>query len=143
MKTLVLSDKSWHYHFAKWGGFDRYSDLNLCTYSRRFLLGLLVHLLLIFMAIASTHLVVAFLIGICFSIYRMEFFFTDAGAAGFVIVAGAIIAASIINAREIKYFFKKTFSQFENDEEKPNGFIKLAYEGWKNKFCTQIEIERT
>ena len=135
MQALTFNKNSWHHAIAKFGGFNSWSDQDLCTYTRKFTRGLfgafLIGLVIAFLGFGMSHLI----FGIIFSIMAGTWVTTEFGTVfGMVLLALALfigIGASVDKYRD----------SHENKPRKPDGFVKNAYKGWKEKFCIKINIQ--
>lgn len=137
MKTLTFDKRSWHYAIAKFGGFNSWSDQDLCTYTRKFMKGLfgafLIGCLIALVGFGLSHL----LLGIIFSIIAGAWVTTEIGIVfGMVlsIMAGFIVVGTSV---------EKYRDNQESKPQKPDGFVKNAYRGWKDKFCVKINVVDT
>ena len=73
MKTLTFNKSSWHYTIANFGGFDKWDDQDLCTYTRKFISGIFKSII-IAMAIALFGYGISdAILGIIFSIDELFF----------------------------------------------------------------------
>lgn len=138
MKTLVFNENSWHYTIAKFGGFRHSTDHDLCTYTQRFTKGVFKAL---FFGVAIAffgYILSEFLLGVAFSLmtwtYMMSYVGEVVGSIFFTIL-GAVAFMTVLTWLEL------LFREAQNTKKsKPDGFIKNAYGGWKDKFCVKIEI---
>ena len=90
MTSLTFNKRSWHYTIAKFGGFAVWEDQDLCTYTRKFMLGLLKGTLIsvltgIFTAMLG-YLFFSILFGVGFSIYYAAWMFTDVAISGILLI---------------------------------------------------------
>lgn len=133
MKTLTFNRKSWHAKLAKVAGYDFYHG-DVCSYTRHVLGGSLLAAFLAAAAFVVSFLAIHMLLGIAFSLWYGIFLFTDAGVFGLMIgsVIGLITAAHYLN--------EKLKERRWETRNKPDGFVKNAYRGWKDKYCTKIEF---
>jgi uncharacterized membrane protein len=133
MKTLTFKENSWHHRLAKMGGFD-WSCGDICSYTRKVMMGALGAILVSALALILLYLAVHMVMGIGFSLWYGMFLFTDAGFAGLVVVSIVSLVTGIffLSDRLQKY-------NLENQYNDP-GFVKTAYRSWKEKYCARIEI---
>lgn len=134
MTSLTFNNRSWHYTIAKFGGFSVWEDQDLCTYTRKFMLGLLKGTLIsvltgIFIAVFG-YVFFSILFGVGFSIYYAAWIFTDVAISGIILILVLCLGIVVFS----------TICFFDNCKLKNDGFIKHAYDGWKNKFCVKIDI---
>lgn len=134
MTSITFNKRSWHYAIAKFGGFAVWEDQDLCTYTRKFMLGLLKGTLIsvltgIFIAVFG-YVFFSILFGVGFSIYYAAWIFTDVAISGIILILVLCLGIVVFS----------TICFFDNYKLKNDGFIKHAYSGWKNKFCVKIDI---
>jgi hypothetical protein len=136
MKEFTLSKNSWHYKLANFGmggGILRVDDeTDICSYIRAFLVGTF-----IFTFVAS---VFAMLGGwVAFSVYNIIGYFAwGMEIASYVwvlvLIVGGLFSgvASVAGGVALR-------EKLDNTE---SGFIRLAYQKFKNKTCVKIKLER-
>ena len=135
MKTLQFDKNSWHYTIAKFGGFNGWSDHDLCTYTHKFMKGLFFSAIIgIFIAIVGFGLS-NLVFGIIFSIIAGTWVTTEVGNVfGLILLLLSLFVAVGVSAE--KYMESRKLRL-----RKPDGFVKNAYKGWKEKFCIKINIQ--
>jgi len=143
MKSLIMKKGSWHYLLASITmlGDLEYYDMDICRYTRRVLLGLLIlgvaAMLLAFLGFMFWNVI----FGVIFSLIYHQFLFTDLGILTSMII---VVVAVIIN---VKLFVDKVAAwELARDlrkmrkAKKPDGFVKVAYKSWKEKYCVRVEF---
>lgn len=139
MKTFVLSKSSWHYKLANlFGGMRYVRDTDVCEYTKTVIAALFLSTMITFFGIILLILSVHMLLGVGFSIWMGAWFFSDLGIMG-LIIYGLVGGGLMIKAADGKYSEWKDRRR-ENYEPKPDGFLKVAYSSWKDKYCVRIEI---
>lgn len=133
MKTLTIKRDSWHHKLAKLHDryFDGYSEIDICSYTRLVLVGLLKFLValagLIFILICVFDLVMW--LGFC--IFYKEFLdprfpamvgFSFAMAAGII---GVAFGGEVL---------------IRNHSFADDNFLYTAYRSFKDKFCVKVTI---
>jgi hypothetical protein len=137
MMSLTFNKDSWHYAIANFGGFDCYADQDLCTYTRKCMIGLfqatIFGILIGLVVFGLWHVI----FGIVFSIMAGSFVFTEIGVVvGCLIILGAscvVITMFLEKLRERRNNRLPTIA-------KPDSFVKNAYKGWKEKYCIKIQV---
>ena len=134
MQTLTFDKRSWHYAIAKFGGFNSWSDQDLCTYTCKFTRGLLGAflrgLVIALLGFALSHLV----LGIIFSIMAGAWVTTEVGTVfALILLLLALFEAVDVGVEKYK-------ESRESKPRKPDSFVKNAYRGWKEKFCIKIKV---
>lgn len=135
MKTLIFNKNSWHYWLAReWANFSPYDEeeQNICAYTKYVLAGLGKILFI------SALMVAAFVIpaiNLIYCIVIWEFNVIAIATIAMIIFIASSITVSICVGyiRDGKFYIAY--------KKKPDGFIKLAYKSWKDKFCCKIEFE--
>jgi hypothetical protein len=134
MMSLTFNKRSWHYAIAKFGGFDSYEDQDLCTYTSKFLKGVFWGSMLACLIAAVGFAAWHFIFGIIFSILAGEVVMSEIGVVFGILVLVLLLFVAIAAGAE-KYRESREFRP-----QKPDGFVKNAYKGWKEKFCVKINI---
>jgi hypothetical protein len=135
MQTLTFNKRSWHYTIAKFGGFDRWEDQDLCTYTNKFIRGLFQSALIgIAIAIVGFGLW-NFIFGIIFSIMASAFVMNDVGCIFGVVIF--ILSVSVLIGIACRHYEEKQQYRLV----KPDGFVKNAYKGWKEKYCIKVVVQ--
>ena len=134
MQTLTFDKRSWHYAIAKFGGFNSWSDQDLCTYTGKFTRGLfgafLLGLVIALLGFGLSHLV----LGIIFSIIAGAWVTSEVGTVfGLILLLLSLFVAVGVSVEKYK-------ESREFHPRKPDGFVKNAYRGWKEKFCIKIKV---
>ena len=131
MQTLTFDKRSWHYAIAKFGGFDGWEDQDLCTYTGKFTRGLfgafLLGLVIALVGFGLAH----FVFGVIFSIIAGAFVMSEIG----IVFGTALLLIALFVV--IGFATEK----YKNQTRKPDGFIKNAYKGWKEKYCIKILVQ--
>lgn len=144
MKALKFRRDSWHFKLALRGGvkISEFSPItDMCHYVRSVLWGLFLTILLCIAVIAVTAFegnflgeLIAAVVGWSWNSWGI---LAGCGAVIHVIVAVLFLIGLIgflyTRHQEKLYPYGKP--------QKPDGFIKHAYKGWKEKYCAQVEIE--
>lgn len=157
MKSLIVSQKSWHVFLARFGGLD--TDIavtDICRYTRRCIIGLL--LVLLITAVFCIALIPIVVCILHFAFNRIFSEFLDQASIiacimyGLFIVGGGIfVGCEYLNgkfkekARQARYKAINDGTYVEPEPKKKKvkqpGFIKLAYKSWKQKYCIKIVIK--
>lgn len=134
MQTLTFNKRTWHYELAKFGGFDRWEDQDLCTYTRKFIRGvfqsLFIGVLIAMFGFGLAH----FMLGVIFSAITGAWVMSEIGAV-FGLILGVLLLFIAIGASVEKYKDGR-----ETRQAKPDNFVKNAYKGWKEKYCIKINV---
>lgn len=138
MKTLTFNKTSWHYIIAAFGGFNEWKDQDLCTYTRRFMLGILKAALFGVLIAGAGFVLAHILLGIAFSIYYGTMLFSL--VAEFAILVIYVLSLGLGGAICCLYVGTKIHDYANRDSNKEDNFIKHAYKGWKEKYCVRITI---
>lgn len=132
MKEFVLKKNSWHYKIANFMHGNADCCYDICSYTRRFFIGLF------FMVFVTTALiliggVVLFGIGNIFGWLFLGYQFNPISS----IVPGLALGVVLIVAIEkIKNLYQNKIIS-----KKEPGFVGLAYRKFKDKTCTRIKFE--
>lgn len=157
MQSLKFNKDAWHYRVARWGGLKGYNT-DVCSYTRRFLLGSFVLLIMtLFTCLVLTPLV----------IFGAHFFLRNFFASTLIDVSTIVCTiylgvltglAMFITSRKIYDKCKEAARQAKYKAiadgtyvepppkvkkikpPKEPGFVKVAYRSWKQKYCVRIEI---
>ena len=115
----------------------KYDQLDICSYTRKILTGLLMVLFVFFVITVIANLSVQFMFGVMFSIMYWSWIFSPvAEAILFVIALGSAVAGIYFGIGYIGTLGKKIkHSKTVND-----GFIGHAYKSWKHKYCVPVVI---
>lgn len=134
MKTLTFNKQSWHYTIAKFGGFERWAEQDLCTYTRAFIMGIM-QIAFCTAVIAIGGLILSHaILGIIFSIMTGTFMFTEIGFLTMIAISVILlIVGALVSIDKIQ-------QHMNNRQDTPAGFIKNAYTAWKSKYCIKIDI---
>lgn len=151
MKEFTLNANAWHFRLANYGqtridDYDVEYGMDICTYVRAVLRGLLSVLFTVVITVGLTAWV-------GYSIYDIYQIIAGGpkevspGTAIFVAVIAAIIIAGTmavlgVTVREATYRYRD-YSRDKQTTCKENqpGFIKLAYRKFKDKTCFKIKFE--
>jgi hypothetical protein len=157
MKTLNFNKNSWHYRLVSylrlyeapyqkdiWGDGKLYTmgdSADICTYSKKVALALfLVSIGTAAFALISM-LVFHTLLGIYFSVLMGQWFFSEIGNVGIILLsAGAAWAGLFLSLMKIEDIRKKNRDGYKSKSNKPDTFLSNAYKAWKNKFCVPINF---
>lgn len=138
MISLKFNSNSWHYKIAKLGCLDAYyGSTDMCTYIRSFLFGTI--LAIIFGCLAFgviyglVHGIVATVVSLMYGINV----FDDVAQLGMYLFSIiAIFGIVLVVAYKHTIYIEKKYP--DGQPYKPDGFIKNAYSGWKEKYCARI-----
>lgn len=145
-EKLIVSPKSWHYHFAERGGFNCFSPMELCFYTRRVIAG-----------IAKTAIVFSahgFFASGLINLAMAAWFWQEPSLAGalvgfvagigliclaFVLVIGGLaFLASDESPIQIRALARKASPKAVASTV---GLIAATYQGWKDRYCPTIEVK--
>lgn len=143
MKTFTFNRKSYHYELADRGGFSEHcyyreeaEGPDLCEYIRCVGKGIVVSLLVLMLIVVVALPVVHILVGIGFSLYHGMIIFSPLAAGAMFAVALVAGAIAIMAAGK---WLKNTVSKAAtNMAQKEDGFVGVAYQSWKDKFCARL-----
>ena len=140
MKTLKFNSTSWHCQIAEFGGFYATSNVDLCHYVGAFIAGVIKAICLLALFGGMAYLPVDLIIGTVFSLVYWEMLLSPMAMGLLFVIGIGLFAATLYftTGLIVKYFINRSF-----ELDKPDGFIKNAYLGWKNKYCVRIEIIHT
>jgi flagellar biosynthesis protein FliQ len=133
MTSLTVNKRSWHYAIAKFGGMSCAHGLDLCTYTRKFILGLFRAALSGALIALLGYVLFSILFGIGFSIFYGVWMFDEVAISGLIMlfaIAAFILTCTLLNK----------IDDYNSTKAASDNFIKHAYSGWKNKFCVKIDI---
>lgn len=151
MKSFTLNVESWHYKLASnWGYDPDIRDRDICAYTRRVVLGIVVTGILIAMAGLFTFGVSILLVHMVLS----PWFYFTAGLAfdelsilGYVITLAILATVAIVQGvekyKEYRWNKRNERRKLENSEDyvpPEPGFLKIAYRAWKDKFCARLDF---
>jgi ABC-type multidrug transport system permease subunit len=141
MKTLVLSQNSWHYWIASnaadYAWYDHENE-NICPYLKAVMKGMAV------MAVIAVIIAILgsgawhFIFGIIFSIIYGTYMFTGAGEAVLAILA--LLAGSGILVGSL-YLISRIYWKVWDISAKEGTFIAAAYNSLKGKYCIPITFK--
>lgn len=142
MTPIKLNVNSWHYKLADWGGYDPdRKDRDVCAYTRRVIWGAILSTVV---TIIMTSLAIALLSAVANMIVVpiSYFFFAKmyGDIAGAIICWLAFLIVGFIHC--VRYWLKsekRKQSKCQNID-KPDGFMKVAYNSWKGKYCSRLEF---
>lgn len=145
MKELVFDANSWHYKFAKWAGYRPHSDrLDICSYTRKVILGFLFVGLILALGYIVTYGLVEMFFGLIFSWIAGVWLMSFVGEIALFTISVVTFLIGVFAATE--YVRVKLEERRDRRREeranKPDGFIKHAYKSWKEKHCSRIKIVR-
>lgn len=126
---MKIDKKSWHYHVANtYTNFNPYYTQDICSYTRTILLGILnIALIILIGSIVSYSMIIDPIFQIfLFNDYNSPFFIVGTTLWGFLLFI---------------CFMSGLHSYTEYRKDKPSGFVKKAYNSWKNKFCIKLEFD--
>lgn len=137
MKAIQISKTSWHYNFMKWCN-DGYVDASdICEYSRKLVLRLIMAAIGgLFLSIIAGFIM--FMIGSTIawavaSVVSLSFLPPEPAAAATLLVVigiGVPLALYVLFIENQDAIAKKMDTPF----------IRSAYDSWKNKFCVKVEF---
>lgn len=144
MMTFSVIKNSWHHKLAKFGGLSLWCDdeTDICEYTRRCILGTVYILLWLVGGICLSIPIIDFIFAVVFSLYYMTDLFSETAIAG-----GTILFVPFGTYCMIKYGDYRNTKNRQNRkiyyEPKPDGFIKTAYNSYKEKFCVRIKFNES
>ncbi len=147
MMSLNFSKDSWHYKVAKFGTLRTYGgETDMCHYVRSFIWGVVKGLVVGVIIGALASLVLAcegafigsFIAAVMTGVWAFEGF-----AVGGVIINSIALGLVTIFGTAYKYEQYRDANPRKRKPPKPDGFVKNAYRGWKDKYCAKVKIERT
>ncbi len=147
MMPLNFSKDSWHYKVAKFGTLRTYGDeTDMCHYVRSFIWGVTKGLVVGVIIGALASLVLAcegafigsFIAAVMTGVWAFEGF-----AVGGVIINSIALALAAFITIGYKYEQYREANPKKRKPPKPDGFVKNAYRGWKDKYCAKVKIERS
>jgi hypothetical protein len=141
MKELVFRKDSWHYRIASFGGFDRMSNQDICTYTRRFLFGICLGALVFAIFLFLSKTIIDVVLGLAFSLIYSAWIMTSLGTAGVIIIV--TIGILFLMGLGINYLRDLKDAARNKNSDKPDGFVKHAYKSWKDKYCLKVKIEES
>lgn len=146
MNAIAIKRNSWHYRIAtkmaayrpEWD-YETGADVDdICRYRRHVIGGLFLILLAAVGIAVVGFLLTQFLFGVVFSLLYGAWLFTPAAEAvmlvGGVIVIGVSLFMGLNKAGEMYHEYKYN----KKREAKPDGFVKQAYNSWKEKYCVKV-----
>ena len=137
---IKISKESWHYHLAKRGGYESYSPRELCGYTRRVLLGLLLTLV-----VGAVFLMLC--LGIMDLVFALWFWVSPntPGSVMFGFLCGcvALAAAGLVGkAWDFLFGWDGVIRRGRVGKTTAStaAIIKESYLGWKGRYCPRIHI---
>jgi hypothetical protein len=152
MKKLTYSKNSWHYRLASQVGYSPDWDYgddgeraernlgDICSYWRHVVGGALIiaiiFAIIYMVATLSVHLIMGIVFSLLYGMWlgtvmaELGLFFTGVGITLWVVFKGIPMAYNAY--RDYRYDHPK--------QKKPDGFIKEAYNSFKNKTCVQVKF---
>lgn len=135
MKEYILSKNSWHYKLANFGMGYRQTrvetETDICSYIRAVLIGTFIFTFL-------TCIWAGLGAWLAFSIYNIIGFFAwDMALSPYVAVMLIIVGGVFGGAGAVA----GGVALREKLDEKEPGFVRLAYQRFKNKTCAKIKLE--
>jgi len=145
MKELVFDANSWHYKFAKWAGYRPYGDrLDICSYSRRITFAFILIGFLLAVGYVVTYALVHMLFGLVFSLLAGMWIMTIPGEIALFVISVLTAVFTFFWLLEVARVKMENRRERRRNEHvnKPDGYIKHAYKGWKEKYCSKIKFVR-
>ena len=148
MKALKFEHNSWHMKVAKFGGLwtARYgaTETDMCEYVGKFIKGLIgisiLTAIVLFFIFCEGHFIAVMMGGILQGVWL----FGESVPACLAVAANFVLFSFCmghwVKAGIVAYNAKKYPNGKPHKIDKPDGFIKNAYKGWKDKYCAKIEI---
>jgi len=147
MKTITLNSKHW---FHRWVLKDsRFSEIDICSYTRLVLSRLLLLLLMTIIYGFPTILFLVLIgvwgrdtISLVFNTtlsfpYNLEFIiYFISGLVSFLLMLITLGSPFIISV----YFYTLCKNMEKTGDREPN-FVSLAYRSWKDKYCVKIKFK--
>lgn len=137
MKTIQISKTSWHYRFMEWTGDGYVNASDICEYSRKLVLRLIVAAIaVLFLSIIAGFCL--FMIGSTIawavaSIVSLSFLPPEPPARA-MLIAGFGIGGPLM----LFVLFKQNQDAIGEALDTP--FIRNAYDSWKNKWCAKVDF---
>jgi len=144
MKELVFDADSWHYKLAKWAGYRPYGDrLDICSYTRRVAFAFLLIGFLIAVGYVVAYALVHMFFGLIFSWIAGMWIMTIPGEIALFVITVLTALFTFFWLLEVaRVKMEKRRERKSNEKAKPDGFVKHAYKGWKERYCSKIKIVR-
>lgn len=144
MKNVNLRKNSWHYRLANlfFESDFKYGDtIDMCSYLRKVLASMIMCIVV---------LVIVLVAGICATYLGLTAWFLVAWGT-FILEPPAILAFVCLmyflffkahsKYQDIKYERRLAAARSDSPPvERPDSFIKTAYLGWKEKYCSQVNF---
>lgn len=141
MIALKFNKNSWHYKLADMGGYDSSSSRDICTYTRRILLGAMLFAFVSCIGLFLTYVIINMLFAVGFSLWYGMWIISDIGFAGWLLTFIGAAAFGIVRTFEaIGRWRAKRREEKYNREPEPDGYVLSAYKGWKDKYCAKLEF---
>lgn len=147
MKEMEINATSWHCRLAKLGGHRYWRTTDICQYTRDFLWGSFLFLVMVVcIGVVSgsvMYLTGAFLYQAGASVFFWTNYFDEGGVSGIFLWAVFGFAAFCHHASrgEIGFINKLTDHLRRPRMRKEPGFLSVAYHAWKNKYCFKISTK--
>lgn len=145
MKELVFNTDSWHYKFAKWGGYNQnLHGSDICAYTRRVLLSFFFAALIFLGIVVAAFAVVDIVFGLIFSIIAGAWIMGEVGSFTLVVVSIIMVLVGCFCLSE--YIKEKRCEARERRYNKnrnkvvEDSFLIHAYKSWKEKYCVKIKF---
>lgn len=143
MKTLTFNKNSFHYKLAEFGGLDKWNSYDICSYTRRVVVGMLLMCVLGSIFAFLANIIIQVVLGIGFSFWYRQDLFSDWGKAGMIMIVTSAAGGIILFVPQMLW------RAYQNRQAriagldlpvKPDGFIKTAYKSHKQKYCLRIDF---
>ena len=135
MKTLTFNKSSWHYTIANFGGFDKWDDQDLCTYTRKFISGIFKSIIIVLCIALFGYGISDAILGIIFSIITGTMLIGESGLFTIYLICCFVFFIGV-------YLVTGTIMELTSKRShKSDGFVTNAYKGWKEKYCIKITVQ--
>lgn len=135
MKSLEINTNSWHYKLATLVGYRSWGQgSDICTYTRKVMLGILLILLITAAYTLATFILVDIVLGLIFSAIAGMWLM---GQLGSVVLLSCAMVGTFIGMFVGMGYSIERYNEY-NRTARPDGFIKEAYKSWKDKYCLKL-----
>ena len=136
----TLNSKSWHFWLANFGNTGRYypeDTIDICSYIRSVVRGILLLLAVIVLGI----------IGLIATLYSLGNWFSVIFLDGYLISQVTVLVTSLYSIIGFATYKAKQYDRrlaegyFSNKSKKEPGFLELAYRKFKKKTCFMVDFK--
>lgn len=147
MISLNFEKSSWHYKVAKFGSLQVFGgETDMCHYVRSFIWGVVKGLVVATIMGGIAALVLACegaFIGSFIAAIMTGYWIFEGFAIGGAMINTVVSVLGVIAGGWYLWEQYREKHPKQRKPRKPDGFVKNAYNGWKDKYCAKVIINKT